>query len=618
MEKFNLELTIMNKLFDAVVERPDYEKEDQELVILQRRKTLIDPFVFSFYRFLSAFHIRNDNSSLYTLHYYHIMSDRNKGKVKTPIKVYLIHLFALYFFLKTLVLIFLQVQLTDKITRLTDQGNETHFELICGHLNDTSWPDEETADINRITDWLRYLGMQGIAENRIVVFVMIVFTAAYAVSLYFTHISYYRELPLNYHGFMVDPIEDRGKLKLRVLSLIKNLTHCHRPPIHLRDIESSNPRGSRDDPLRPRCLCALSDEKSRIRFARLSMERELVDSVRPEILTPEGYKKCYNAQLVSQIFMSICLCYVIYVTHHRIRVRPVSGEADFRSNLLGCNTTSLKLNETEAQYHKYEIDGAMESQSSSSPILGGLLEWSVAFWSLDIQEQLFTLESIAFCAIECAWTGINCVMRNGCHMYQTVWSKQIEKQLKDCSEMMNIYARIQDKISEKEKLTSRERIEKALITTYLNFELYRKMETQNLKHMTFITNQNHLQNSFSFLIGGFFFRALSRTDPKLIFVWTTLSCSIFNMDSLITIQMLNSARRIVHMTNEIVGKSTSCSMETSYITELWRRQVMWDHEVPQVHAVPLFGQFLTQSTLISLNSYAFGIFLYMIQSYINA
>lgn len=156
-------------------------------------------------------------------------------------------------------------------------------------------------------------------------------------------------------------------------------------------------------------------------------------------------------------------------------------------------------------------------------------------------------------------------------------------------------------------------IQKALMITYLNFELFRN-EFRTTRQMC---NLNLLQ-----------YLPVPILNSILCTFWTGSSLSkhikmdIYQplLQSIVYISFMNwliicsdilhkKVQKLYKSVDLLVTKLISNSMELEYIHELWSKQLMSETDITHYYCPQILGNYLSSSILIGINSYAFALWL---------
>lgn len=200
-----------------------------------------------------------------------------------------------------------------------------------------------------------------------------------------------------------------------------------------------------------------------------------------------------------------------------------------------------------------------------------------------------------------------------------LWLRQIDDQLRSCQTILRSIHRISslehsDKIKIDIKINEGlKELDKALLIAYVNLELLYRERHNHMGLIDTITNQFLLQN-LSVLIAGYSCSIYSKSNLSAI-VFSILSLAFFNYDCNLSISVTESARRTFNLLNDVIAQVSISDISKLSAYNLIKRHLTMDEEVQELYAIRFICMRLTRGSVISINSYAIGGFLYMIQAY---
>lgn len=389
------------------------------------------------------------------------------------------------------------------------------------------------------------------------------------------------------------------------------------------------------------------DEEGKSRLIEFVRRENLIKFAKPCYLNANGHdQQSLKQTRILIYYMVIMFIYSLHVVTWFIYVESKS-RATLRCKLFHCKLLDEHATILQDPYKMWSdpetdiLQQIMHWNRNESCIETDCVTWSQLAVELS---QMIKLPTVSFYSTLLAINYFNCCatvfatlfwFADGL-LYKHKWLDHVHRQLIDCicllEELNNIELLIQredslnshyycaksmknrqDMMSNDGCCFRRKQLQKALIITYLNFELFRD-EYQQFKQFCSITI---LQNI-----------PIPLLNTILCASWTGSSFSkhlqmdiyIPLIDSIVYISYLNAfvlfcdhlVKKIQDMYKKVdilVTKLSLNSMQLEYIHELWTKQLLSETDVNQAYCPQIFGNYLNSSTLIGVDSYAFALWL---------
>lgn len=153
------------------------------------------------------------------------------------------------------------------------------------------------------------------------------------------------------------------------------------------------------------------------------------------------------------------------------------------------------------------------------------------------------------------------------------------------------------------RIKAQQLINNCLLTTYINFELFRKEQCYMIAYSTHVIRILTIMNSGAAIISYSIFMYFSQNNA---FVNGCLSLFIFfvyNLSFFGCIRMISEMRLIFRHMERLIVRESSCSLELNPLMLLWRRQMLSDSDVHRIYSIRIFGLELNSENLIRIDSY---------------
>lgn len=166
-----------------------------------------------------------------------------------------------------------------------------------------------------------------------------------------------------------------------------------------------------------------------------------------------------------------------------------------------------------------------------------------------------------------------------------------------------------------------EDIQKALIITYLNYELFRS-EYQSFKVVCNFTliYVIPLMVFDSLICYYWLISSIGRHAAQdIVICWSTnlTVVTVVNFYVAICVLLVEKIHKLNKTIYLLMAKINLNSMDHVYISELWRRQMMGEIDVKNVFCIQVMGNNFTLSTLLALDSYVLALWLIFFNSELN-
>lgn len=529
---------------------------------------------------------------------------------------------------------------------------------LCAPRGDIYEPDTQLG--NKLRQMRKYLIMMGapvIDSGQLLVFGLMVVIITTIMMYLGALLGKNRKFYLNSLSFYLNPVEERKRIKVRLMKIADNLYRDEKPTSRTFEspwdsigikykttlecsqqnqsqLELANISGYPIENLNTQpCYCIEdNNEFARSNFTRNIISENLVQFVRPSNLSHRFHlvmsRRHLQTVTIYGFLMIGMILVVVYVTlSGELYSRTRNRLEQFKCEALLQDGTLIKDvfdfgNSHLDEYDKNVYISYMNNTDRS--VLG--IYWVESKRILTYGFLKTAFEVTVTCLIICAWLfDYIWSFLQGC-IFSLEWVRQIQEQMDLCINSITNLQRNEHQLHNQsnnnnnnnidlqslETVKRRERdkrtAERALTVTYLNFELFRR-EYPEFRSVTNFINFNWipivlLNSAAAYLIVSTFKR-----DVGFIYA-INYSCIFgFNLYVSFCVTLLRQIQKLYRSITMILVRSSLSSLNHSEIINLWRRQVMSESEVIDSYSLQLSGCNFSLSTLIAIDSYIIALWM---------
>lgn len=556
--------------------------------------------ISSFYKYFNATRYKIYDSHRQTFTFFQL-STLNNNKRNRPLRIKIITYFVLYSIIKLIslnIIYYISIgQIDEWEPKVRENAPRTEH---CALKGDIYGPNEEARKFAILYQTL--LGYLGFSRTSLNIF----WVSMSHLTLIFLFIdAYYRpfrwERPIfnNPLSFFLYPVHERRRVRASLLDIVEE--------IFTSDVSISNRSMKINE-----CICKMK----RIDICKSLkglIHRNSAFLLRlPAHLSPRSYSEILK--LTIGIYLGILI--VDFFSLFWVISKWVIGEIDTlieqRMREIDCQrwnpnatvivdpnwlTNYLKPSESKQALHMIE---STEDIITNYILFGR--KFMTIYTCISLIETLI-LAQIIFCfSIEEAtnrYTNIYSIK---------TWLKQIEDQLETCLSILKL-----NECYKYHGANMNENRDRALLLVYVSLQLLFKEYREPNMLIETTTHRFMTQNLLVFLYGYIY--SLHTKSSSLSLIFTLMTLIFFNCDSSLAISMTNTARNTFKLLNQVIGQLSSMKKGRSCTFNLLRRHLLSDEEVQELFAVRIIGIKLTQRTLISINTYAIGAVIFMMQTF---
>lgn len=667
----------VKRLVDSILN--ESTNEFQEDLEMQRsiKSTWLLRTVLSIASLITPLEFQSKNSNAAILRLPTLVSwpaaDEGAKRIKNPtkhnqVKSNLICLFATYVIIKLIIIATLHIQLKPLMIEwegrhevMMINNNELASEqgayssLNCSHPIDYRRDARGSILRNRIIEnffWLRLLGSPTTGENNLLVFVTLQLCITVSVVMVVALFSGNHNLQsLN---FQLNPFQERQRIGSDLVSIIRDCLWSK--PIHSK-ISSKNNHNNHTLSLcgynDKKCLCWSEKRKDRLLLTKQSINS--VMSITPANLSLMAYKRLISIQytvITLAIIIGLSICYIttkgmfydelIRRILWHVRILHCKEQYDryssFNNNIN--NNESIHHSQSNESIFLAQIDGIAPLNETEGRDYLQLRRTSmgslILCWRYEIRHMLkpqtiiliteFTNLSIMIGF----WISIYFYLFESEIISRKIWTNQIERQLKRCATIMDYSQELELAVAEQQPnqdycrlminrrlIRIRQSINKCLLVTYFNFELYRREQPQFLAYIGFCAFQLTISSLSATMISyclifDIFDKSKINEVASLILIYFTL----FELNFFRASKFGEEVQRIYKLIGSLVCRISTSNRFSSHSTNrplanLWQRQLMDDSDVKRIYSVQILGIPLDANILISINSYIFAAIIYI-------
>lgn len=499
--------------------------------------------------------------------------------------------------------------------------------------------DSSAARFVMLRDFFLDQGYTAIYSAQLMAFAVLSAVSA-AMILYAGMFTYKNDsLPLNTLSFQLCPIEERIRVRMRLLGVVQTLytssemtdespnydrndhlgsmrfEHSHRS-----EFFPSRSARSRPESAERECSC-LEQERMRIRFVDLITREKLVDFTWPINLSSSFYQYLMARQMIATIIqLTILILAFIWIpmtcANDEVANRVRSRQEQYKCELWNENGTQIR-DIVGLLYRPLPPDKRkryMNHITRSETNLGDLyLIENIEIIKWPAPKVLLEFVFVYFGVI--GWSFEYVISFVQASISASQWLCQIQSQMEKCIALIECHMSLKfdsDYTSEDddESKSRRRDIERALTITYLNFELFRQeykafrqVASFLIFHLIPLVTLNSL---YSYIM-------MSASNKNIVIVWVFNASYIivFNIFVSACVSILERIGKLYATITRILIKSSSVSMELTQIVKLWRRQLLSDADIKNLYGVKVVGKSFSSSTLLAVDSYVMALWLAM-------
>lgn len=182
-----------------------------------------------------------------------------------------------------------------------------------------------------------------------------------------------------------------------------------------------------------------------------------------------------------------------------------------------------------------------------------------------------------------------------------VWINQLKEQIEYCIKALKIHKLLSCTIGANE---SRERsVDRALIITYLNYELFRRQQRSYELLSNFLLLQLSVLTSSALLISYIITIYVSPGTNRMFFAVTIYMFFFTNSQLIISAYKTSKIEKLMKCIDRLLAAGSLNSMENSAIIRLWNRQLLSEQATREFFAGKLFGIYLNYGRIVTFNVY---------------
>lgn len=501
-----------------------------------------------------------------------------------------------------------------------------------------------------------------------------------------------KSLYLNSYSFYLDPLNERRRMKEKLIHIVQNLyktsdySRQHQFIKRQQQQPSIQSNNSIDESLKSQdyvpktetspnisklmidilglkrldphsCYC-VEDARNRVNLIHLIFKEKLISYVKPRNLNHIHHDIQSRVHSRAQILFIAFISIFAYIAIGIVMVGEVRARTRYRTAILNCkfqhndstilsDPHHMKSDPVTDEMIRVYLDHHYKPGKVGYEFPEGFYGETYSQWYFELKQMISyeIIRDYIFLAFHYSssflWVIALCIIYLDNWLSQVNWINQLQEQLDDCIRLEDILHKLENcsitttknkfdipefqcairkshtiigaSSFETKDFNKRINIEKALIITYLNFELFRQEYKYFRRLCNYITIHLIPLILFNSIMSYYFVTSTWNKDILGIWIANFLYIIFLNYfvgTSMYVIERIQSLYRTI---NILLAKSCLNSQQLTYVSKLWKLQMMSEIEVGDAFCMQVFGNNFVLSTLIAVDSYVFALWLILIR-----
>lgn len=274
------------------------------------------------------------------------------------------------------------------------------------------------------------------------------------------------------------------------------------------------------------------------------------------------------------------------------------------TDLIYIQTSHKDIDIADNEFYFSYINTTDEEKSFTSYLTLLLIEFKVYINNTTSINGIITLYiSTVFGAW---WISFYTLLNIFCHVDKIIWLKQIGRELEKCINLMNYLAIVNN---------DNKKLYESIITTYINFELFRRHYSKFKELTKFLFFQSTLACLLLILILFTIEKNIENEYSSLLLIMIAYMIVLMNIYYFFDAMLLNMIKNINIKILRLLASTKLDNFLFNQITDLWHREIRSQHEIKRLYAVNVLGLYITYDNIAILNSYLLAVWLMVVKSH---
>lgn len=208
------------------------------------------------------------------------------------------------------------------------------------------------------------------------------------------------------------------------------------------------------------------------------------------------------------------------------------------------------------------------------------------------------------------------------------WLNQIERQMEDCSALMEKHKENSKSVKYLESITNvadenativhdckiRVKLVKSLLEVYSNYELLRRQLPNYKLVAEFFITQAALQTALALMMSYIIGSNIDDSDSKLLLFTITYLVFYVNCYLVGGAYFVNKLDRLLKTATKLIAHATETPAKSSFVLQTWRRQLVSEKDVRGLYSPKILGANLSFGLVMSFNFYLAVIWLVILRT----
>lgn len=154
---------------------------------------------------------------------------------------------------------------------------------------------------------------------------------------------------------------------------------------------------------------------------------------------------------------------------------------------------------------------------------------------------------------------------------------------------------------------------KAILITYLNFELFRKQQANYHRLANFLIFQMTLLIGSVLLLCYFIGTNVNVGSNSILLFTSTYLVLCMNVHLISSAVMTNKILKLMRTIFKLMAGASSIDLQLTDIIDIWRRQLLDDEQTVEHFSIRFFGVYLSYDRIITFNAYLVALWLVLLK-----
>lgn len=185
-----------------------------------------------------------------------------------------------------------------------------------------------------------------------------------------------------------------------------------------------------------------------------------------------------------------------------------------------------------------------------------------------------------------------------------LWLTRIKEQIEECIRSIEVHKNITNtKTSDQGIVLSQKRVMKALVITYINFELFRRQQVHYKEYTNFFIRMWLLLMIQTIFVCYYSGATISDGYMTTLLLMETYVMGICNFYLISAAYRENHFQRLMKLVARLSTRLSEIDHDHWYIGHLWRHQILDDYDVKRHFSQTFLGVFISYNHILTINGY---------------